>query len=230
MGFHETAVLYGLIGLAVSASLGLQRGAAPLVRRIGLHALWTLLWPFFAPVLFGGAVHDPDRGAAARGAGQRAARDPRLQAAQQRLLQALGGLDGVAREVLEREAGRVQKLAGSLGAMEQRLHEMDALLASPEFDPARAEAALQEMCARGPAQDDPRLESLRARRRNIEQLRALRERAAQDLERALLKMEEMASQILLLRYTNRPETELVELVREIAAAVEGLSEGLTASA
>jgi hypothetical protein len=142
----------------------------------------------------------------------------------------LTSLDGVAREVLEKEVARVQKLTGSLTGMEQRLREMDALLAAPEFDAARAEAALRELEARGSGEEDPRLQSLRARRRNIEQLRRMRDRTGQDLERALLKMEEMHSQVLLLRFANRPETELVELVKDISATVEGLSEGLMAAA
>jgi hypothetical protein len=114
--------------------------------------------------------------------------------------------------------------------MEGRLREMDTLLGSPEFDADRAETVLRGLEGRGYAEDDPRVQSVRARRRNIEQLRQMRDRAGQDLERALLKMEEMRSQVLLLRFANRPETELVDLIRDIAATVEGLTEGMMASA
>lgn len=226
MGIAETAVLYGIVGLAVASAMSLQTPAAG-ARRLGLFLAWAVLWPFFAPVLFGGALDKPapDQDDRPRPAG-----DPRIAAARDQLLSALQGVDGVAKEVLTLEVARIQKLMSALAAMEGRLREMDALLEGPEFDLGRADAALQEIEARAPAQDDPRLQSLRSRRRNIEQLRQMRERTAQDLERALLKMEEMRSQVLLLRFANRPETELVELVKEIAAAVEGLAEGMMASA
>lgn len=227
MGLSETAVLYGILGLVVASAMSLQSTGSK-AWRLPLFLAWTILWPFFAPSLFGGALDrtSPVRRARSRPDGS----DPRIAVAQEQLLSALEGVDGVAKEVLSLELARIQKLVAALAAMEGRLHEMDALLADPELDLDRADAALREIEARAPVQDDPRLQSLHARRRNIEQLRQMRERTSQDLERALLKMEEMRSQVLLLRFANRPETELIELVKEIAASVEGLAEGMMASA
>ena len=228
MGIMGTALLYAIAGMVVAAALALQNaGERGTAKRIGLFLVWTLLWPFFAPLLFGRAL---DQAAADNTTDASPVFDPRLRTAQERLLAALQGVDGVAKEVLVQEVARVQKLTDSLAAMESRLSEMDALLASPEFDASRAEAALRAFRDRGLAEDDPRVASLRSRERNIEQLHTMRERAAQDLERALLKMEEMHSQVLLLRFAHRPETELVELVREISATVEGLTAGMMASA
>jgi hypothetical protein len=228
MGIVETALFYAIVGLAVAGAMSLQAGGGRLIRRAGLFAVWTLLWPFFAPTLFGGAL---DRGAQPKSPETgRSGLDPRLHAAQEQLLSALQGVEGVAQEVLTHEVARVEKLTESLAAMEGRLREMDTLLGSPEFDADRAETALRGLEGRGYAEDDPRVQSVRARRRNIEQLRQMRDRAGQDLERALLKMEEMRSQVLLLRFANRPETELVDLIRDIAATVEGLTEGMMASA
>jgi hypothetical protein len=224
MGIVETTLIYGIVGLAVAGALSLQAHCGSVTQRAGLFAVWTLLWPFFAPSLFGDAL---DRAARPSPAGTgRPTLDPRLHAAQERLLCALQSVEGVAQDVLASEIARVQRLTGSLAVLEGRLREMDALLSGPEFDPARAEAALQELLGRGYAEGDARVASVRARRRNIEQLGQMRDRVALDLERALLKMEELHSQVLLLRFADRPETELVELVKDIAATVEGLTEGI----
>ena len=54
----------------------------------------------------------------------------------------------------------------------------------------------------------------------------MRRRARRDLQRALLKMEEMNSQILLLQFAEHPEDEIAENIQEIASTIDGLSEGL----
>jgi hypothetical protein len=153
----------------------------------------------------------------------------RVGAIQAQLLTGLGGLRGVAEEILAPELARVRGLDGALAQMEQRLTEMDALLATPEFDPAAAQAALAALEARGVAEDDPRRQSLRARLRNIERLRGMRTRTSEDLERVVLKLEEMGSQLQLLRFAGGSDADAVRLLKDIAASVEEVTEGLLAA-
>lgn len=104
------------------------------------------------------------------------------------------------------------------------------LLATPEFDASRAAVLLAELSGRVTDRHDLRESSLRTRLRNIEKLQALRAHTAEILERSLLKLEELSSQVLLLRFAVDPEREVAELMRDIAASVEGLSAGLSAVA
>ena len=107
---------------------------------------------------------------------------------------------------------------------------MDRLLTSPEFDATKARARLAELRGQGLGDDDPRVGSLRMRVRNIDRLTALRDRTAELLERTLLKMEELNSHVLLLRFAENPEREVAGLMRDLAASVDGLTEGLAATA
>lgn len=241
MGIIETALIYGLLGAVVAAALGLRAERAhPLYR--GLQVLvWLLLWPLFAPLLLGGresaATSAPTSTSTSAGrAGVRpglkagAVLDPRLSAAEQRLLGALGRLDGVTHALLTPEIERLRGLTGALGGLAKRLAEMDALLGSPEFDARQAAATLEDLLRRGHGDNDARVESVKNRLRNIARLQEMHRRTGEQLERALLKMEEMSSQLLLLQFADGPELDVVERVREIAASVEGLSEGWLAAA
>jgi hypothetical protein len=120
---------------------------------------------------------------------------------------------------------RLEGARRALAPLERRLVEMDALLASPEFDPARVEAALAELRGRGVPDDDPRVQSVRARARNIARLRRMRETAGADIERALLRLEEMVGHLRLLRFTDGAgAAEVVALLDETAAVVRALGE------
>ena len=132
----------------------------------------------------------------------------------------------MAEEVVAPEVARVHGLAGSMTAMEQRVREMDALLATSEFDAAAAGAALAQLEARGLAEDDPRLESVRSRLRNIDRLRQMRNRTGDDLERIVLRLEEMSSQLRLLEFAGRSDAEVVQAIKEIADSVQEVTEGL----
>ncbi len=176
----------------------------------------TLFWPLFAPVLLGGKSASATRSETAAGD------DTRIRAAETDMLAALAKVKGgVAGEAMAPEAAKVRDLAGGLRAMAARLVEMDEALSAPGLDTTAIEAQLAELAARGGAESDPRAQSLRARLRNVERLRTLRGRTAEDLERSLFKMEEITSQMLLLKFAGRPEAEVAELIDGIAGSVEG---------
>ncbi len=223
MGFTETAVIYVLLGLVVAVAMWLS-GA----HSIGQGIVHLLAWPFFAPLLFGGAIDDACD--APPPTPTPTVSDPRVKAAEDQLLRAIASLDGIAEEVLAPEIARVRGLTESLLGVETRLSEMDLLLAGDEFDADRALAALRALEERGLTDDDPRVLSIHSRLRNIERLRKMRDQSREDLERAAMKMEEMSAQVLVLRFADRPEAAMVDLIREVAATIEGVSERLISAA
>jgi hypothetical protein len=220
MGAAGTLVVYLVIGLTCAAAVFLRGG-----RTAGWFVFDALFWPFFVPALLArAAVEVPVT--AGSGPREGPSGDPRLRTAEARLMEALGGLEGVAEEVLAPELGRLQQLTATLSGVERRLIEMDALLGTEEFDPERADRLLVQLGERGLADDDPRVVSVAARRRNIGRLTAMRDTLSADLERATLEMEEMSAQVRVLRFADRPQAAVVELIREVADTVEGVTERL----
>jgi hypothetical protein len=228
MGLSGTAIIYALLGLVVASATAL-REARPRAGRIAfLFTVGAIFWPLFAPMLLGG------RGDAAgddAGAGGDSGGNARIRAAETDMLAALAKVKGgVAGEAMAPEAAKVRDLANGLRAMAARMVEIDEALRAPGLDPAAIEAQLADVAARGGSESDPRAQSLRARLRNVERLRALRGRTGDDLERSLFKMEEITSQMLLLKFAGRPEAEVAELIDGIAGSVEGVTEALFAIA
>jgi hypothetical protein len=217
MGIRETSLIYFLVGAVVAVALVIRSDEASRPRRALVGAAGLVFWPLFAPVLLGGK---------GRGSLSGNAFDARIRGAEAQLISALSRIRGVAEDVVAPEVARVHGLAGAMTAMEQRLREMDVLLATAEFDAGAAGAALARLEERGLAEDDPRLESLRSRLRNIDRLRQMRNRTGDDLERIVLKLEEMSSQLRLLEFAGRSDAELVQVIKEIADSVQEVTEGL----
>lgn len=216
MGITETAIIYLIVGVVIAAAMAL-RSEEHRSARILLHAA---CWPFFAPYLLASPAEPVERPLAP------ASINPRLRTAEERLLASIGTLDGVVGEVLAPEIARIHRLMGALAEVDRRIGEMDTLLATPEFDRDAVEHTLASLRERGCSDADPRIGSVESRRRNIDRLLRMRDQAREDLERAILKMEEMSAQILVLRFAERPEAALVDLVREVATTVEGVCERL----
>lgn len=230
MGILETLIVYTIIGLVVATAMALSNPQTSPLTRLATMTSHTLLWPFFAPVLLG----KPDNNAPVHNAIRTPQTPPwtdtRIRDAERGLLAALARLDGIAEEVIAPHTESVKNLTRSLAKMDERAREMDELLRSPEFDKNNAQIALAALIEHTGEHDsqscDTRIESIRARIRNIERLQTMRERTRTDIERAVLKMEEMSSQILLLRFADCPETDMANLIAEISATVDGLSESL----
>ncbi len=217
---HATAtlLLYAVLGLCVATAVLLRDDRPGPWRKGVTFVTGVLFWPLYAPLLL------------ARPSGGRAPAAPdftgRVDTAEEQLLDALSRVEGIAEEVLAPEVARVRALVGQLAAMEKRVREMDELLGTSEFDAASARAALDELRGRGLPDDDARVESVRARLRNIERLASMRDRAREDLERVTLKLEEMSLKLKLLKFAGRSDAEVVHLIKEVAQSVEELTEGL----
>jgi hypothetical protein len=207
--FGQTLILYLAIGAGVAGAVYLGGGDGRWFR----VATAVPFWPLYLPMLLtpkpqtdGPNDYPP-------------APDDELAAAIARvnaeLDAALGSLDGWAEDVLARERGRIRDLRSAWLAQAQRIREMDRILALPEYadDPSEPPAA------------DDRLRNCRqARRQNVERLRRLRRRADDDLSGSLAWVRELVSMIHLAKFSGAPAARAEELVAQIAAAVEGLSE------
>jgi hypothetical protein len=222
MSIGATAIVYTILGLVVATAFELHREEALSLTVVGAFVMRTACWPFFAPMLLGA----PEQRRAAPPHRHNAAPGRRVDEAERSLLAALESLDGLAGDLFAPQRERICEMADSLRKMRERIAEMDALLASTEFDEARAEQTLEAVLADGTDGRDERADSVRARLRNIGRLKKMRAALNADFERAILKLDEISSQMLLLKFADHPEQEVGELIGDIAATVEGLSEGL----
>jgi hypothetical protein len=223
MGILGTALIYGIIGLVVAVAMALQRVRTPRGRRVVLFVAAALFWPLFAPLLLAG--RDPPAGPVGPPRSPKSDLERRVEQTQARLLSAMARLDGAAELALTSEVDRVRALGGALLGMANRVAEIETLLASPELDRVAAESRLNELLALG--SEDSRVGSARARLRNIDRLRGIETTTREDLERALLELEEMSSQLLLLKFAGS-DGEVLTRIRQIAETVESITEGLIA--
>lgn len=209
MGITQTLLLYVLVGAAVASAMVLA-GSCPRSSRGALRFLaGVIFWPLFVPALLG------DR----RGGGPRLdprgeRGDARLIAARAQLLASMTASDGTIDGLLAPELERVEQLSRALAAMKLRIQEMDRLL---EMSAIHAEPST-------------RPHPTAARRRNRQRLRLMRDQAEQRYQQALVQMEEMSSAVMLLRFAEGTEEEVVECLRELSARVEGITEGMLATA
>jgi len=218
MGVTETLIVYLLIGTAVGASLWLAHSARPAERTAARLTTWILFWPFFAPHALGQAG-----GSGTGSAATAVVPGARLNEAQDRLMSAIRSVDGLAEGVLRPHLTQIDSMMGSLDHARNRLAEMEELLRSREFDRGRVEDGLRDLRDRGYEADEPRVRSLESRRRNIQRLEAMRDHTRDELERALLRLEEISSQVMLLRFAEQPETRLASLLKDVAGNVDDLA-------
>jgi hypothetical protein len=210
--FGQTLVLYTVIGVGVAGAVYLAGGPGRWFRVVTA----VPFWPLYVPVLL-----TPTRTSETESSLSVPTPHDALAAAIARvdneLAAALGSLDGWAEDVLARERGRIRDLRTAWLAQAQRIRDMDRLLALPECS--------DEADDLPPVMPDDRLRNSRtARRQNVERLRGLRRRAADDLARSLAWVRELVSMIHLAKFSGAPAARAEELVAQIAAAVEGLSE------
>ena len=217
--FGQTLILYLVVGAGVAGAVYLTQRAGGLPARWFPVATAVLFWPLYLPVLLssgrtgtGASAGTPPRDELTAAIGQV---DAELGAA-------LGSLDGWAEEVLVREKVRLRDLSAAWLAQAKRIRDMDRVLAQPEY----SGGDLPELSsAARTSTDGDRLQSCRqARRDNVERLRRLRQRAYDDLMGSLAWVRELVSMIHLAKFSGAPAARAEELVAQIAAAVEGLSE------
>jgi hypothetical protein len=207
---NQSLLLYVTVGLAVAAAVYLSDLARRPSERWFLMLTAVFFWPIYLPILLsrGGKpssappAPSPPRDDLAAAIAQV---DAELESA-------LNSLDGWASDVLARERGRLRELRSAWTAQAERIREMDRLLAQPESAPPRD------------ASNERLRHSEEARLQNLARLRRVRQKAHDDLLGTLAWVRELVSMIHLAKFTGEPAARAEELVAQIAAAVEGLSE------
>jgi hypothetical protein len=225
MGFFgQTLVLYAVVGTGVAVavySVGDPR------QRWFRVASAVPFWPIYIPMLLA-PVRPPVNSQCHDQSEQNDEMSSAIAQVDAELEGALGSLDGWAEDVLARETGRIHELRGAWIAQAERIREMDRLLGLPQCaDEPQTDAvslAVPSDAAASPALNDRLRQSWLARRQNVERLRRVRGRAYEDLMATLVWVRELVSMIHLAKFTGAPASRAEELVAQIAAAVEGLSQ------
>jgi hypothetical protein len=211
----ETAIFYMLFGVVVAVAYYLRGGAT-----LELTAV-PFFWPFYLPMLLatkeeGGETLSGEPLGESEGAGERDALATAIGQVEGELDAALEGLDGWAEDVLNCEARRLVELRSAWRLQAERIRQLDRLLAEPAtHDDPLAAAAADVGKAR---------HSEEVRRENIRQLAALRKQLHGDLIGTLAWVRELVTMIHLAKFSGAPAARAEELVAQIAAAVQGLSE------
>jgi hypothetical protein len=214
MALGESILFYLLVGLAVAAAVVIAGERREFLQPVAA----AIFWPLFIPILLSRksaservetydrlAMGEPDD-VLARSIAQV---DDELSAA-------LASLDGWAESAIARERVRIDELRVAWRAQAQRIREMDRVLAAMDAEPQVANATSDETGRAG--------QCIRARRENFDRLRQVREQANADLATTLASVRELVSMIHLAKFTGAPGSRAEELVSQIAAAVEGMSE------
>jgi hypothetical protein len=214
----ETAIFYMVIGAAVAVAVYL-RGTEGSRVIIGMYVVAAcLFWPLFVPLLLSPRVVEPSTTSSSEDS-TRATPDSLAAAISQvetELDAALDGLDGWAEDVLNSEQYRLEELRLAWKGQADRIRHIDQLLAEPSARAdSLAELAVEVASAR---------QSEKTRQDNIRQLSALRNRMHADLVGTLAWVRELVTMIHLAKFSGAPAARAEELVAQIAAAVQGLSE------
>lgn len=221
MGMTETLLFYFLIGCGVATATAARADGDSLLVNVFQSITALFFWPLYIPVLLSPVGSQPALGLPADASNP--ARDDdviedaltaRIKQVDVELDSALASLDGWSEEALARERARIAELRLAWKAQAARIREMDQLLA--EVQPLES----TETAAVGQRVE----QSERARQANFARLHQVRQRAYDDLTSTLARVRELVSLIHLAKFTGEPASRAEDLVAQIAAAVEGLSE------
>lgn len=227
MGLNETILFYLLIGAAVSIADLLSHDQIGGGERLFRTVTALVFWPLYLPFLLRRPVERAEPESAGRPrpevSDEMAAAIAQVEA---ELDRALSSLDGWAEDVLAHEQGRFSELRRAWRLQAARIRELDQLLEQPEFlAAATGEPDDDDPGAKGGHATGDRIHhSEQARRENIARLRTVRKRMDDDLMGTLAWVRELVTMIHLAKFTGAPASRAEELVEQIAAAVEGLSE------
>ena len=215
-----TVLLYFMIGIGVAIALYASGGEKAPNQQWFTILTAVPFWPFYVPILLTKTEQTSgheERPSVLSPKDEMAVAIAQVDAELER---ALNSLDGWASDVLARERGRIQELRTAWRTQSDRIREMDSLLA----DPGGASPVEKVGAAMSQATSERLHRSQQVRRQNIERLRQVRRRAYEDLMATLAWVRELVSMIHLAKFTGAPAARAEELVAQIAAAVEGLSE------
>jgi len=209
----ETGIFYLVIGAGVAGAVLLRSGHDGRLARAGEACLSLLFWPLMMPLLLSERTPSPEGEPA--GVCTLDELSQAISQVESELDEALGGLAGWAEEVLASEQPRLTELRTAWQHQAERIRELDKLLASPAA--CDASSLLMEDHSRARRCEQQR-------RQNLEQLRELRGQLHSDLLGTLAWVRELVTMIHLARFGGAPAGRVEELVAQIAATVEGLSE------
>jgi hypothetical protein len=214
----ETAIFYLLLGGTVAVAVYIRSRTGNTIA-IGLQiAAACLFWPLFVPMLLSPSPDDV-------AASSKSPESPDVQIdglaaaifqVETELDAALEGLDGWAEDVLNSEQHRLEELRAAWKTQADRIRSIDQLLAEPS---ARADSLAEVAADVASAR-----QSEKTRQDNIRQLSNLRKRMHADLVGTLAWVRELVTMIHLAKFSGAPAARAEELVAQIAAAVQGLSE------
>ena len=227
MGLSETILFYLLIGAGVSVAVLLSENELSPAERSFQTATAVLFWPLYLPVL----LRQPHLPAEfSENSSQTAEVSDGMSAAisqvEAELDAALRSLDGWAEGPLAQEHERLSELKSAWHLQAERVRELDRLLRQPEFGADvtwEGEPGSQDISGQ-PRLSERILHSEQTRHENIQRLREVRRQLHDDLMGTLACVRELVTMIHLAKFTGAPPSRAEELVAQIAASVEGLSE------
>jgi hypothetical protein len=217
MGLYMTFLFYLIVGCSVATAVFLAGDNRKTADRLFRIVTSVVFWPLYLPILL-----SDDNANSQKNPSPPKPRDAMAEAIAQvesELDAALSRLDGWAEDVLARETDRIRELRAAWNTQAARIREMDQLLQQPGFADSTTHESAQDLTA-----GERCRESLEARRTNIERLAAVRRRAHDELMGTLAWVRELVSMIHLAKFTGAPPSRAEELVAQIAAAVEGISQ------
>ena len=220
MSFPVTCLFYLLIGGGVGTALFLDESRQRLGERAFRSLTGILFWPLYLPMLLQSKSATQNF---AESSSPKPVPEDELQAAisqvERELEAALESLDGWAEAALSRAGEQFQELRAAWSSQAERIRELDQLLREPQFRADSDNPAGRDNI------DGTRTQSSEASRRdNITRLHQVRRKLHEDLMVTLAWVRELVTMIHLAKFTGAPASRAEELVAQIAAAVEGLSE------
>jgi hypothetical protein len=220
MALSESLLFYLLIGAGVAVAVWTADAHRATGPRSFRAATAVLFWPVYLPILLTPGRLEVQAAPPAKGPSDELATC--IAGVERELDAALASLDGWAEQALGRERPRIGELRAAWTAQASRIHEMDMVLqgviAGPETE------AASELLPGSSTATDRVHESQRCRRQNLLRLKQVRDQAYEDLRATLARVRELISLIHLAKFTGAPASRADELVLQIAASVEGLSE------
>ena len=224
MSLGSSLVLYLMIGAGVAVATYLRRDSDDAPHRFQV-ASSLLFWPLYLPLLLnpsGGIRPDAEMKAPEEPDSEI---DVAIARVEEELDCALQTLDGWAEDAIAVEASRLDELKAVWRMQADRIGELNQLLESTDTSETGllGEASSPTLPRQSTAGGRIR-QSEQGRKANINRLRELRDRMQADLTGSLAWVRELVTMIHLARYTGAPASRAEELVAQIAAAVEGLSE------
>lgn len=217
MNFTISCLFYLLIGTGVATALFLDDRRLGVGERLFRSLTGVVFWPLYLPLLL-----QPRGNDAALETENSEANLPQddleraISQVENELEAALNSLDGWAEMALSHAGERFEELRTAWRTQADRIRELDQLLAKPEFQTIIPQA---DEAGSGQSQ-----KSDAARRENIDRLKRIRGQMHDDLLGTLAWVRELVTMIHLAKFTGAPASRAEELIAQIAATIEGLSE------